>query len=176
MRGEPADPAVRHREEGEAGVLGFALLTVSDSRRAADDRSGAVARALVEGAGHRVVAATIVPDEIGSIRDRVADWLADPGCDVILVTGGTGAAPRDRTPEALVPLLERELPGFGELFRALSFAEVGPAAMLSRATAGVARGRALFLLPGSPAAVELALARLVLPEIGHLLAQARRRD
>ena len=165
-----------HREGGASHGLGFAIVTVSDSRRAEDDRSGAVARRLVAEAGHRVAGARIVRDETGAIRGMVEAFLADPGCDVLLLTGGTGIAPRDHTPEAVAPLFERELPGFGELFRALSFAEVGPAAMLSRATAGVARGRALFLLPGSPAAVELALTRLVLPEVGHLLAQSRRDD
>ena len=97
-----------------------------------------------------------------------------PEIDVVLVTGGTGLAPRDVTIEAVEPLFDKGIPGFGELFRMLSFAEIGAAAMLSRATAGLASGRAIFLLPGSPAALELALSRLVLPEIAHLLAQARR--
>lgn len=165
-----------HRAGGASREVGVAILTVSDSRRAEDDRSGALARRLVAAAGHAVVGTRIVRDEAGPIREAVEAFLGTPGCDVVLLTGGTGIAPRDRSPEAVVPLFESELPGFGELFRALSFAEIGPAAMLSRATAGVARGRALFLLPGSPAAVELALTRLVLPEIGHLLAQARRAD
>lgn len=176
MRREERDPVAEHRGGGALRDVGFTILTVSDSRRAGDDRSGALARRLVTEANHRVVGARIVRDETVSIREAVEAFLDDPGCDVVLLTGGTGVAPRDRTPEAVGPLFERELPGFGELFRALSFAEIGPAAMLSRATAGVARGRALFLLPGSPAAVELALSRLVLPEIGHLLAQARRAD
>jgi len=164
-----------HRDGGASCGLHFAIVTVSDSRREEDDRSGATARRLVVEAGHQVVAARIVPDETDSIREAVEAFLAAPAGDVLLLTGGTGIAPRDVTPEAVAPLFERELPGFGEAFRWLSFAEIGPAAMLSRAAGGVARGRALFLLPGSPAAVELALTRLVLPEIGHLLAQARRR-
>lgn len=176
MTGEQRDPVESHREQGRSPGLGFALVTVSDSRRQGEDGSGALARRLVAEAGHRVAGARIVRDETASIREVVEAFLGDPGCDVVLLTGGTGVAPRDRTPEAVVPLFERELPGFGELFRTLSFAEIGPAAMLSRATAGVARGRALFLLPGSPAAVELALSRLLLPEVGHLLAQARRAD
>ena len=130
--------------------------------------------ALVAGAGHRVVSRGLVRDDIGEIRAEVMAALALPEVDAVLVTGGTGLAPRDLTVEAVTPLFDREIPGFGELFRMLSFAEIGAAAMLSRAAAGLVSGRAIFLLPGSPAAVELALSRLVLPEIAHLLAQARR--
>ena len=109
-----------------------------------------------------------------AIAAAVDRALAAAGCDVVLVSGGTGVAPRDVTLEAVAPLFDKELPGFGELFRSLSFAEIGAAAMLSRAAAGVARGRAIFLLPGSPAALDLALGRLILPEAAHLLSQARR--
>ncbi len=154
--------------------LGFALVTVSDTRGAADDVSGSRARELVEAAGHRVVEARRVRDEVAAIRPLVAGLLARSEVDVVVLTGGTGVAPRDVTLEAVEPLLERVLPGFGELFRLLSFEQVGAAAMLSRAVGGVARGRALFALPGSPRAVELACERLILPEAGHLVAQARR--
>ncbi len=163
-----------HREEAKGSVLGFALLTVSDTRDERTDKGGGLLAALVAGAGHRVASRGLVRDDIGEIRAEVEAALALPSIDAVLVTGGTGLAPRDVTIEAVTPLFDREIPGFGELFRMLSFAEIGAAAMLSRATAGLASGRAIFLLPGSPAALELALQRLVLPEVAHLLAQARR--
>jgi molybdenum cofactor biosynthesis protein B len=156
--------------------FGFAVLTVSDSRTDRTDRGGPLLVELVTAPGHRVVWRRIVRDEVQEIRDGVRDAIHPPEVDAVLVTGGTGVARRDSTIEAVSPMLEKELPGFGELFRQLSFAEIGTAAMLSRATAGVVSGRAVFLLPGSPDALELAVTRLVLPELGHLLAQARRRD
>lgn len=163
-----------HREAAKGSVLEFALVTVSDTRTEKTDEGGDVLRNLVEQAGHRVASREIVRDEAEAIRAAVAVALALPAVDAVLVTGGTGFSPRDVTLEAVSPLFEREIVGFGELFRMLSFAEIGAAAMLSRATAGLASGRAIFLLPGSPAALDLALTRLVLPELAHLLAQARR--
>jgi molybdenum cofactor biosynthesis protein B len=163
-----------HRAEAGAPRFGFAVLTVSDSRDEASDRGGPLLAALVEGEGHAVTSRRLVRDDVDTVSAAAREALADPATDVLLVTGGTGAAPRDVTPEALRPLFDKELPGFGELFRLLSHARVGAAAMLSRATAGVAGGKAIFLLPGSPAALELAVRELVLPEIAHLLAQARR--
>lgn len=163
-----------HRSAAGRPALGFALVTVSDSRTERTDRGGAFLAAAVEGAGHAVVRRGLVRDEIAEIRAEALAALALPDVDVLLVTGGTGLAPRDVTIDAVEPLFAREIPGFGELFRMLSFAEVGAAAMLSRATAGLVAGRAVFLLPGSPAALELALSRLILPEVAHLLAQARR--
>lgn len=162
------------------GPLGFAVVTVSDSRRGADDTSGALAAERIAAAGQRVAERLAVQDDPGSIRQAVAMLLAQPDVDVVVLTGGTGVSPRDVTPEAVEPLLDRPLPGFGEVFRQLSYADVGPAAILSRALAGVASAeggaeKALFALPGSPAAVALALDRLVLPVAAHLLAQARRR-
>ncbi len=154
--------------------LGFAILTVSDSREPATDLGGDRLVALIEGAGHHLAGRELVRDVLHDIRDAARGALGHPSVDVLLATGGTGVSPRDVTVEALVPLFGKELPGFGELFRALSFAEIGPAAMLSRATAGVVEGKAIFLLPGSPAALELAVRRLILPEIAHLLTQARR--
>jgi molybdenum cofactor biosynthesis protein B len=147
------------------------VLTVSDTRTAADDLSGATARRSIERAGHRVVDAAIVRDEPDAVRARVLAWLDGSDCDAVLVTGGTGIAPRDRTYEAVAGLLERRLDGFGELFRALSFEQIGSAAMLSRAVGGIARAKPVFSVPGAPHAVELALERLILPEIGHLLDQ-----
>lgn len=154
--------------------LGFAVLTVSDSRKPENDTGGQTARDLAAAAGHRLEGADLVPDEVAAIRQAVEALLARPEVDVLVVTGGTGFSPRDVTVEAVAPLFERPIEGFGELFRMLSYEQVGSAAMLSRATAGLRAGRALFLLPGSPKAVALGMERLILPEAGHLLGQARR--
>lgn len=163
-----------HKKLAGQGIVGFALITISDSRTAATDSGGRRLRDLVEAAGQRVVSACIVRDDAAAIQAATAAALAAPGVDMVILTGGTGVSPRDFTLEAVLPLLDQELPGFGELFRMLSFAEIGSAAMLSRATAGIARGRAIFLLPGSPAALDLAMTRLILPEAAHLISQARR--
>ena len=162
-----------HRAQA-GGAFGFGLLTVSDTRRPDTDASGATMRELVEGAGHRVHASAIVPDEPDLVRAAVLAWTKEPGCDVVVTSGGTGLSARDRTVEALATCFEARIEGFGELFRMLSFREIGSAAILSRATAGVVSGRPVFLLPGSPHAVRLALASLVLPEIGHVLHELRR--
>jgi molybdenum cofactor biosynthesis protein B len=129
---------------------------------------------LLEEAGHRVFEYEILPDEPDRVRERVNRWLAEDGCDGVVLTGGTGISVRDRTFEAISGLLEKTLDGFGELFRALSFEEIGSAAMLTRAVAGVARGKVVFSLPGSTAAVELAMRRLIVPELAHLLGQLRK--
>ncbi len=150
------------------------VLTVSDSRTQADDTSGALIQEWLERAQHQVVERAWVRDEPAEIRAAVSRALARPDADAVLVTGGTGVAPRDVTVETVAPLLEKELPGFGELFRALSFQEIGPAAMLSRALAGSAERTAVFVMPGSKNAVRLALERLVLPELSHLIGQLRR--
>ncbi len=154
--------------------LGWALLTVSTSRGPAEDRSGERMAALLAAAGQRRVERRLVGDDATAIAAAVADLLATAGIDVVVVSGGTGVSPSDVTPEAVAPLLERPLDGFGELFRALSFEQVGAAALLSRALAGVAGGRAVFVLPGSPDAAELGLSRLILPVAGHLVGQLRR--
>jgi len=151
-----------------------AIVTVSDSRDAASDRGGPLLAELVERGEHRVVDRRLVRDDEFALRATVRELLGDPDVDAVLVTGGTGIASRDVTIEAIRPLFDKELPGFGELFRSLSWESIGAAAMLSRATAGVADGRAIFLLPGSPAALELAMEQLILPELRHLLHQARR--
>jgi molybdenum cofactor biosynthesis protein B len=151
-----------------------ALLTVSDTRVAEDDRSGALARRMVEAEGHQVADYRVVPDEPDRIRRVVREWLDADDCDAVVVNGGSGISARDRTIEAIEELVERKLDGFGELFRMLSFEQVGSRALLSRAFGGVARSKPLFAIPGSPKAVELALERLILPELGHLLAELRR--
>jgi molybdenum cofactor biosynthesis protein B len=146
---------------------------VSDTRTLETDSSGALARDLLMGAGHVVVVHAILPDEPARVREQVGAWLARDDVDAIVVNGGTGLAPRDTTYEALVALLEKRLDGFGELFRMLSFQEIGAAAMLSRAVAGVVRGKIVASMPGSTAAVELAMTRLLVPELGHMVRLAR---
>jgi len=152
-----------------ARSVACAVLTVSDTRTPETDASGTRIRTLLEAAGHRVVEYAILPDEPARIRARIAEWLAAPAVDAVIANGGTGLAARDTTFEAVAGLLEKRIDGFGELFRMLSFAEVGAAAMLSRAVAGVARGKVVASLPGSTAAVELAMAKLLVPELGHMV-------
>ncbi|MCB2053405.1 MAG: molybdenum cofactor biosynthesis protein B [Geminicoccaceae bacterium] len=132
--------------------LRIAVLTVSDSRTASDDRSGDTLAARIDAAGHRLVARAIVEDEIEPIVARLRDWIDDPGIEVILTTGGTGVTGRDVTPEALDRVAEKKIPGFGELFRQLSYAKIGSSTIQSRADAAVARSTYLFVLPGSPGA------------------------
>jgi len=165
--------AEQHRRAAPA-VLGFSILTVSDTRAERDDTSGNALRELAARDGHRVVESGIVRDDVAAIREAARRLLELPGVDVLVVTGGTGFSPRDVTLEALGSMLERPVEGFGELFRMLSFQQVGAASMLSRAAAGLAGTKAIFLLPGSPKAVKLAMEALILPEAAHLLGQARR--
>jgi molybdenum cofactor biosynthesis protein B len=163
-----------HPHDDRASVAAISVLTVSDTRTPETDRSGPATMRLLEEAGHRVFEYEILPDDPDRVRACVVRWLAQDGCDGVILNGGTGIAVRDRTFEAVSGLLDKTLDGFGELFRALSFEEIGAAAMLSRAVAGVARGKLVFSLPGSTAAVELAMGRLIVPELGHLLGQLRR--
>lgn len=151
----------------------IAVLTVSDTRSLEEDKSGAIAVDTLSDAGHTVVRREIVRDELQEIAHLVSSWAGDEGIDAIVVTGGTGPSRRDVTPEAVVPLMTTTLPGFGELFRHLSFEEIGAASMLSRAEAGWidvdAHRTPVFLLPGSPKAVMLATKQIIAPQLGHLL-------
>lgn len=160
----------QHRQSGPVSVV-CGILSASDTRTLENDESGRLIRSLLEAAGHEVRFHRVVPDEPAAIQAAVAEAEADPSLRVLVVSGGTGIAPRDGTYEALEELIERPLPGFGELFRMLSYREIGAAAMLSRAVAGVRGSRVLFSLPGSPAAVRLAMEKLILPELGHLVGQ-----
>ncbi len=159
-----------HRESAPDSVV-CGILSASDTRTLENDESGNLIRSLLEGAGHEVRFHRVVPDDPSSIRAAVAEAEDDPALRVLVVNGGTSIAQRDHTYEALEGLIERPLPGFGELFRMLSHRQIGAAAMLSRAVAGVRGRRVLFSLPGSPAAVRLALEELILPELGHLVGQ-----
>ena len=158
-----------HHHPDRPSVVACAVVTVSDTRTPRTDRSGAFIRRALEAAGHRVIEHRILPDE----PRRITAWLRGLArrrspARVVVLTGGTGLAPRDRTYEAVDAILEKRLDGFGELFRMLSYREVGSRAMLSRAVAGTFRGRILFSIPGSVAAVRLAVRRLILPEMAHL--------
>jgi molybdenum cofactor biosynthesis protein B len=161
----------KHRGYAPLSVTA-AVITVSDTRTLDDDESGAVISEALAGAGHEVTDRVVVPDDVTAIRERVEAGLGSS--QVVILNGGTGLGRRDVTVEAVAPLLEKELVGFGEAFRRLSFDAIGTPAVLSRATAGVRDGKVLFLLPGSPAAAELAMDRLILPELGHIVAEASR--
>jgi molybdenum cofactor biosynthesis protein B len=162
-----------HKSHAPASV-GCFVLTVSDTRTEANDTGGQAIRQLLETSGHAVTGHAIVRDEPDEVTLIVRTELANGQSQVIITTGGTGITSRDGTFEAIDRLLEKRLPGFGELFRMISFEEIGAAAMLSRATAGSAARKAIFVLPGSPDAVRLAMTKLILPELGHVVQQLSR--
>src|SRR5512146_1742381 len=161
-----------HRNEAPPSVR-FFVVTASDTRGEAEDESGTWLRAQIAAAGHALAGYLLVKDEPVALRGAL-DAAAAAGAEVIVVNGGTGIAGRDRTFEAVSSVLEKRLDGFGELFRMLSFAEIGAAAMLSRAVAGTWGGRAVFSVPGSKAAVRLAWEKLIGPEAGHVLRELRK--
>ena len=165
--------AGEHKAEAPAAVRCY-VLTVSDTRTPDTDTSGRTIRDLLAAGGHVVSGHAIVPDEPDEVAARVRDALADDGTQTVITTGGTGVSLRDGTFEAVDRLLEKRLDGFGELFRMLSFGEIGAAAMLTRATAGTVGRKAVFALPGSENAVRLAITKLVLPELGHVMQQLRK--
>lgn len=167
-----------HKEHAPKSVSVF-VVTCSTSKAAqkkeglaADDPSGDEIERLLREAGHRISGRTLIPDRVGLLRNTVRQALK-PGIDAIIITGGTGIAPSDVTVEAVMPLLEKEIPGFGELLRKISYERIGSAAMMTRATAGVVKGKAIFCLPGSPDGVTTAVKELILPELGHVLSIAR---
>ena len=153
-----------------AGVR-CAVLTISDTRALETDVSGRAIVELLEEARHVVAKRQILRDNPKDVHDAVLGQIG--GVEAVITTGGTGITSRDSTYEAIASLLEKRLDGFGELFRALSYQEIGSAAMLSRATAGVARGTAIFMLPGAENAVRLAMTKLILPELGHVIRELR---
>lgn len=165
--------AAEHRQSAPSAVR-CAVVTVSDTRTLATDTSGPLIGAGLQDAGHTVIEHALVPDEPVAIAECVTKLAARDDIDAVLVTGGTGIAARDQTPEAIGPLLTKTLPGYGELLRWLSYQEIGPAAMLSRACGGLIEGTLVLTMPGSTAAVRLAMDKLILPELGHLVKLARR--
>ncbi|MBB6674845.1 MogA/MoaB family molybdenum cofactor biosynthesis protein [Cohnella nanjingensis] len=161
--------AEQHRREAPSSVACL-VVTVSDTRTPETDKSGRLARELLEGGGYAVIGTKIVPDEYDLIRRLLQDAAADPAVEAVLLNGGTGIAGRDTTCEAVKSMLTKEMPGFGEIFRMLSFTEdIGSAAILSRAVAGTIGETAVFSMPGSTGAVRLAMTRLVVPELGHVM-------
>lgn len=166
--------SVEEHRQAAPEQIGCAVITVSDTRTEETDRSGRIMIESLEAAGHVVAHYAIVPDEPERIREQLELCASDERIDAILFNGGTGIASRDTTFDVLSRSLEKELPGFGELFRMLSWEEIGAAAMLSRATAGVFRGRILFSTPGSSNAVRLAMEKLIVPELGHLVYEIRK--
>jgi len=162
-----------HKAHAPKSVRCF-VLTVSDTRTDDTDASGRAIADLLAAAGHHVTGRSIVRDDADLVRGAVERHLAAPEVDAIITTGGTGITSRDSTYEAVSAMLTKRLDGFGELFRMLSYQDIGPAAMMSRACAGLAGGRILVCLPGSEAAVRLAMEKLIIPELGHLVQQAAR--
>jgi molybdenum cofactor biosynthesis protein B len=162
-----------HKRHAPRSVRVF-VLTISDSRSEETDTSGRSAQELIEAAGHLVAGYRIVKDEPTEVTHLIRRIADERTADVIITSGGTGITARDRTYEAVTALLDKRLDGFGELFRMLSYQEIGSAAMLSRAVAGLYQGVAVFCTPGSTAAVQLALDKLILPELGHLVFEAHR--
>lgn len=160
-----------HRGLAPADIA-CAVLTISDTRTEDTDSSGALIREILAAAGHGVADYRIIPDDRVAIRRAVAELVGQEKVQAIILTGGTGITTRDVTIEALESLLDKTLDGFGELFRYLSFQEIGPAAMLSRAAAGTCQGVLIFAIPGSAGAARLALEKLIAPEMGHMVAMA----
>ena len=161
--------AVHEHKNKAHRTVRCAVITLSDTRDETTDTSGKRIKDLLAEHNQPVTSYQILKDEPDQITAAVRGLLAQPDVDVIITNGGTGIAPRDTTFEAIQGLLEKEIPGFGEMFRMLSYEDIGPAAMLTRATAGVAQGKVIISLPGSTGAVELAMTKLVLPELGHML-------
>ncbi len=153
--------------------LRFAVLTISDTRTLDTDKSGQLIEQSMTAAEHTLFERRVIPDDPGEIAAAVGQFCAHTNLDVIIATGGTGISPRDQTPEAISPLLDMEIPGFGEMFRMLSYREIGAATMLSRALAGRIGRVLIFCLPGSSNAVRLALDELLIPELPHLVLHSR---
>jgi molybdenum cofactor biosynthesis protein B len=163
-----------HVNDASSIVARCAIITLSDTRTPDTDTSGQAIRRLLEADGHSVSSYRLILDDADQLRGALDELLPDDATDAILSTGGTGISARDATVDVIEEMLDAPLPGFGELFRMLSFEEIGSGAMMSRAIAGIARGKPVFAMPGSSKAVELALTRLILPELRHLLHELRK--
>jgi molybdopterin adenylyltransferase len=153
--------------EREFVAVNVGVLTVSDTRTHADDKSGALIKELLQAAGHQIASHVIMRDDELSLRAQMATWIADPAVDVIIATGGTGVTPRDVTPEAMAPLISKAIPGFGELFRYLSFADIGTSTIQSRAAAALCGQTYVFLLPGSTGGVRLGMEKILIPQLDN---------
>ncbi len=166
-------PSAEHKAHGPASVA-CSVITCSDTRTPETDTSGQLIRTLLEQAGHRIHAYHVVKDEPSQVRTLIRQAGGNQAVDALIINGGTGVSQRDSTFEAVRVLLEKHIPGFGELFRSLSYKEIGSAAMLSRATAGLHQGKVIFSIPGSRGAVRLAMEDLILPELSHLVGELRK--
>lgn len=173
MTSEAASVPHEHKARAPKSV-GCLVLTISDSKTPETDTSGQLIRELLAKAGHEVLRGTIVKDEPAQVRAVIDEACQDARVRALILTGGTGMSSRDTTFETVEGLLDKRLTGFGELFRMLSYEEIGAAAMLSRAQAGIRHGRFIFSLPGSPNACRLALEKLIIPELGHLVREVSR--
>ena len=170
----PSQPSHQaHRQQAKARIV-CGVITVSDTRTEETDKSGQLIKQLLQDAGHATQAYHIIKDEPSQIRPLLEALLARPDMEALIINGGTGVARRDVTFDVVSALVQKPLPGFGELFRALSYEEIGSAAMLSRATAGAIGDKVLFSMPGSSAAVRLAMEKLVLPELPHIVYELRK--
>jgi molybdopterin adenylyltransferase len=169
-RGHIGTHAAHHEHKGQAPEqVGCVVITCSDTRTVDSDTSGQLIRRLLTEHGHRLAGYHLVKDEPTEIRARIEAAVHDDGVQAVIINGGTGISRRDSTFEAIDAMLEKRLVGFGEIFRYLTFKEIGSAAIMSRATAGLYRGRAIFSTPGSESAVRLAMEKLILPELGHIV-------
>jgi molybdenum cofactor biosynthesis protein B len=166
--------AVNEHRAAAPESLNLAVMTVSDSRTMETDTSGALIISIAEEAGHRILERVIVPDEPARMTPMIRAYAARDELHAVLVTGGTGISPRDQTYETLTALLTKPLPGYGELFRMLSYAEIGPACLLSRAVGGLIGPLVVLVMPGSRAAVELAMRQIIVPELPHIVREARK--
>jgi len=166
-----SQPAAEHRAQAPRSCR-CAVITVSDTRTLETDTGGATVAELLTGAGHVVVARQIIPDEPRRMRGLMAELAGRDDVDAILLTGGTGLSRRDQTYETVRLMFTREIPGYGELFRWLSYQEIGAAAMVSRAVGGLIGTKVVLTMPGSPAGVRLAMEKVILPELGHLIREA----
>jgi molybdopterin adenylyltransferase len=163
----------RHRESAPEHVR-LAVLTISDTRTPENDTGGDTIEELMRGAGHEIVERRIVRDDAARIRTEIVNLLARPDADAVITTGGTGISARDKTYEVVDRMIEKKLDGFGEIFRALSYEEIGAAAILSRAVAGTVGAKLVACLPGSRNAVRLAVEKLLVPEISHIVFELRK--
>lgn len=161
-------PVQEHKQDAPRS-LNCMVITCSDTRTPETDTSGQLIQKLLEESGHRIVAYHVTKDDPGQITHRIALGIWKHGAQIIIVNGGTGISRRDSTFEAVNKMLEKRLDGFGEIFRLLSYQEIGSSAIMSRATAGIIDGRVVFSIPGSEHAVRLAMEKLILPELGHLV-------
>ena len=162
-----------HKQKSPKSVS-CTVLTISDTRTEQDDESGRLIRQTLSENGHRVISHCILKNEADSIKGKIHELLKEEELQVIIATGGTGVSHKDITTDTIAPILEKKLNGFGELFRFLTYNDIGTASIMSRAIAGVIEGKVIFCLPGSPEAINLAMDKIILPEIGHLVREATR--